>query len=188
MNDSSGGFRTDQIGEYYYACSYIYYVCSSLWQSGLVWGLVMKRLFGGLSLASMAFVAALPAVTQAQEPPTFQQIVQPYVDQGRFAGANGVVVTADGIINFPSAGYADVASKVPMTRDTLFWLASTSKPFQAVAVMMLVDDGKIGLDDPVAKYLPHFKPRIATASDGKETLREPRHPITVRMCSTTHMA
>ena len=129
----------------------------------------------------MTLAAALPPATQAQEPPTFQQIVQPYVDQGRFAGANGVVVTADGIINFPSAGYADIASKVPMTRDTMFWLASTSKPFQAVAVMMLVDDGKIALDDPVTKYLPHFRPRIATQKNGKEALREPRHPITIRM-------
>jgi len=141
----------------------------------------MKLQVRGFVLASLTFAAALARVAQAQEPPTFQQIVQPYVDQGGFAGANGVVVTADGIINFPSAGYADVAGKVPMTRDTLFWLASTSKPFQAAAVMMLVDDGKIGLDDPVSKYLSHFRPRIATQSDGKEVLREPAHPITIRM-------
>jgi CubicO group peptidase (beta-lactamase class C family) len=141
----------------------------------------MKHQLGGSVLASLTFAAAASLVAQAQEPPTFQQIVQPYVDQGRFAGANGVVVTTDGIINFPSAGYADVATKVPMTRDTVFWLASTSKPFQATALMMLVDDGKIGLDDPVTKYLPHFKPRSATRPDGKKALREPAHPITVRM-------
>jgi CubicO group peptidase (beta-lactamase class C family) len=68
-----------------------------------------------------------------------------------------------------------------MTRDTVFWLASASKPFQATAVMMLVDEGKIGLDDPVTKYLPRFRPRITTRSGGKETLREPAHPITIRM-------
>jgi len=43
-----------------------------------------------------------------------------------------------------------------MTRDTVFWLASTSKAFQATALMMLVDDGKVGIDDPVSKYIPSF--------------------------------
>ena len=69
-----------------------------------------------------------------------------------------------------------------MQRDTLFWIASTSKAFQATALMMLVDDGKVKLDDPVSKYLPDFKPRIAVKdADGKETLREPARAITVRM-------
>ena len=87
----------------------------------------MKLHSCGWIVASLTFAAALSGELEAQEPPTFQQIVQPYVDQGRFAGANGVVVTADGIINFPSVGYADVAGKVPMTRDTVFWLASSER-------------------------------------------------------------
>ncbi len=127
-------------------------------------------------------IAAGPCVAQEQEPPNFHDIVQPYVDRGLMAGATGVVVTQDAILNFPIVGYADLEAKKPMRRDTLFWIASTSKAFQAAAIMMLVDDGKVKLDDPVSKYLPDFKPRIAVkGAGGKESLREPAHAITVRM-------
>jgi CubicO group peptidase (beta-lactamase class C family) len=133
-------------------------------------------------LASIAIAASLPGRTQEQEPPTFQAIVQPYIDRGLMAGAIGVVVNKSEVLNFPTVGYADLEAKKPMQRDTLFWIASTSKTFQATALMMLVDDGKVRLDDPVSKYLPDLKPRIAVKdADGKETLREPARAITVRM-------
>jgi len=132
--------------------------------------LFFAGVFGGIHSAS------------AQEPPNFREIVQPYIDRGLMAGAVGVVVNKSEVLNFPTAGYADLEAKKPMQRDTLFWIASTSKTFQATALMMLVDDGKVKLDDPVSKYLPDFKPRIAVkGADGKETLREPARAITVRM-------
>jgi len=131
-------------------------------------------------LASLAIAASFPG--RAQEPPNFRDIVQPCVDRGLMAGANAVVVTQNEVLNFPSVGYADLEAKRPMQRDTLFWIASTSKVFQATALMMLVDDGRVELDDPVSKYLPDFKPRIAVKdAAGKETLRAPAHAITVRM-------
>jgi CubicO group peptidase (beta-lactamase class C family) len=106
-----------------------------------------------------SFILALlaAAAASAQEPPTFQQIVQPYVDEGRFVGGNGIVVSREGILNTPSAGFADFESKKPLAANTVFWIASTSKPFQATAMMMLVDDGKVNLDDLVSNYLPQFK-------------------------------
>ena len=58
----------------------------------------------------------------------------------------------------------DVATKVPMTDDTIFRLFSMSKPITSVAAMMLIDQGKLKLDDPVAKYIPSF----ATAKVGVE--------------------
>jgi CubicO group peptidase (beta-lactamase class C family) len=123
-----------------------------------------------------------PAASLAQEPPSFAEVVQPYVDRGQMAGASGVVVTPTSVLTFPTVGYADLESKRPMREDTLFWMASTSKPVHATAVMMLVDDGKLKLDDPVSKYLPDFKPRLGvTDADGKQRLRAPEHAITVRM-------
>lgn len=133
--------------------------------------------FAGIPLLLTLAASAL----QAQEPPSFREIVQPYVDRGQIAGAIGVVVTKDAVLAFPTAGYADLESKRPMQRDTLFWIASTSKAFEATALMMLVDDGKVRLDDPVTKYLPDFKPRIKVTTDGKEMLRDPQRAITVRM-------
>jgi len=139
-----------------------------------------------MRLARFLLIAALGAgcvaTSRAQEPQNFHEIVQPYVDRGLMAGAIGVVVTAKEILNFPIVGYAELDAKKPMQRDTLFWLASSSKALQATAVMMLVDDGKLKLDDPVSNYLPQFRPRIAVKdSNGKEALREPAHAITVRM-------
>jgi len=127
-------------------------------------------------------IAAGSCMAQEQEPPNFRDIVQAYVDRGLMAGAVGVVVNKSEVLNFPIAGYADLEAKKPMQRDTLVWLASTSKTFQATALMMLVDDGKVKLDDPVSKYLADFKPHIAVKdAAGKETLREPARAITVRM-------
>ena len=142
----------------------------------------MSNSMSAALLASIAIAASLPGRTQSRNRRPSRSIVQPYVDRGLMAGANGVVVNKNEVLNFPTAGYADLEAKKPMQRDTLFWIASTSKTFQATALMMLVDDGKVKLDDPVSKYLPDFKPRIAVKdAAGKETLREPAHAITVRM-------
>jgi CubicO group peptidase (beta-lactamase class C family) len=68
-----------------------------------------------------------------------------------------------------------------MRPDAVFWIASQSKPITATAFMMLVDEGKVSLDDPVEKYLPEFKGQMLSAEEGgRKTLRAPRHPITVR--------
>ncbi len=76
-----------------------------------------------------------------------------------------------------------------MTEDTLFWIASQSKPMTAVAVLMLVDDGKIKLDDPVEKYLPEFKDQMVVVESDPEhrLLKKPSHPITIRE-TLSHMS
>ena len=104
-----------------------------------------------------SWIPGVAGIAAADEPPNFRAIVQPYVEQGRFVGANGVVVSRQGILAMPSAGVADFESRKPLAPNTLFWIASTSKPFQATAVMMLVDEGKVSLDEQVSKYLPQFK-------------------------------
>jgi CubicO group peptidase (beta-lactamase class C family) len=61
-------------------------------------------------------------------------------------------------------GFQDRAKTIPMTTDSIFWIASMTKPITSVAAMMLVDDGKLDLDAPVAKYLPELKTmQVATA-------------------------
>lgn len=124
-------------------------------------------------LIAISLVTAFSSAARAQEAPHFQDIVQPLVDSGQMAGAAGVMVTKDRVLNFPVVGYADLESKRPMQRDTMFWIASTSKPLHATALMMLVDAGKVKLDDPVSKYLPNFKPLLNNA--------QPKTAITVRM-------
>jgi CubicO group peptidase (beta-lactamase class C family) len=69
-----------------------------------------------------------------------------------------------------------------MTTDALFWIASMSKPMTTAAFMMLVDEGKVALDDPVEKYLPEFKGVMVAAEKDQNhaLLKKPAHPILVR--------
>jgi CubicO group peptidase (beta-lactamase class C family) len=82
--------------------------------------------------------------------------LQPLVDNHTIAGAVTLVAGRNRIVYLHAVGYRDLASKAPMPPDALFWIASTSKPMTASALMMLVDEGKVSLDDPVEKYLPEF--------------------------------
>ena len=81
-----------------------------------------------------------------------------------------------------AVGWADVAAGMPMREKKLFWIASQSKPITATALMMLVDEGKVKLDDPVEKYLPEFKDQWLAVEQDKDhiLLKKPKHPITVR--------
>ena len=109
-------------------------------------------------------------------------VLQPFVDRHVLAGAVVLVATKDKVLDVEAVGYADVAAKKPMRTDSVFWIASQSKPITATALMMLVDEGKVKLDDPVEKYLPEFKGQMVIAEKDKDhvLLKKPKHPITVR--------
>jgi CubicO group peptidase (beta-lactamase class C family) len=78
------------------------------------------------------------------------------------------------LVHLEAVGDADIENHRAMRPDTLFWLASQAKPTTATAVMILVDEGKISLDDPVSKYMPEFaKARLRSGAT-------PEHPVIVR--------
>jgi CubicO group peptidase (beta-lactamase class C family) len=81
-----------------------------------------------------------------------------------------------------AVGQADIQAHKPMTTDALFWIASQSKSITAAAFMMLVDEGKVNLDDRVEKYVPEFEEQWLFAEHDKahQLLKKPGHPITVR--------
>ncbi|APW59656.1 serine hydrolase domain-containing protein [Paludisphaera borealis] len=108
--------------------------------------------------------------------------LQPYVDRGELAGATTLVATREGVSSLQAVGWADRAAGKPMRTDSVFWIASMSKPITATAIMMLVDEGKVRLDDPVERYLSEFQGQSLAAGvvDGRTTLKKPSHPITVR--------
>src|ERR1041385_918373 len=82
--------------------------------------------------------------------------MQEMIAKNEISGAVTVVVAKDKVLHLESTGFADVAAKKPMTPDTLFWIASMTKPVTGVAILMLRDEGKLNVADPVAKYLPEF--------------------------------
>src|SRR5262249_39472086 len=79
------------------------------------------------------------------------------VSDHKIAGAVVVVARHGKIAYVTTVGSRDLAKKTPMTEDTIFAIASMSKPITCVAAMILIDEGKLSLDDPVEKYLPVFK-------------------------------
>ncbi len=108
--------------------------------------------------------------------------LQPFVDSHSLAGAVTLVATKGQILCLEAVGFADIAAKRAMKTDDIFWIASQSKPITATALMMLVDEGKVNVEDPVEKYLPEFKGQAVldpTDKDKKAT-KAPKHPILVR--------
>ena len=102
---------------------------------------------------------AAPVALSAQTSPRLPAVsaaMQRMVDEGVVAGAVTLITTKDRIVHLDATGWADIASRRPMQTDALFWLASSTKPFTGVAILMLQDEGKLSLDDPVAKYIPEF--------------------------------
>jgi len=82
---------------------------------------------------------------------------QRYIDAGRFPGAQLLVYRRGKVAHASVQGLADVERKVPMRDDTIFRIYSMTKPITSVAFMMLVEEGRVALDEPVAKYIPEWK-------------------------------
>lgn len=134
----------------------------------------MKRLVPYLFIALVGL--------RAETPKPIAAVLQPYVDDKVLAGVVTLVADKDKVLDVTTVGWADIAAKKPMTKDAIFWIASMSKPITATAFMMLVDEGKVSLDDPVEKYLPEFKGQMVIVEKDAEhvLLKKPKHPITVR--------
>src|SRR5438477_2425408 len=82
--------------------------------------------------------------------------MQEMIAKNEIAGAVTVVVSKDKVLHLEANGLADVAAKKPMKPDMLVWVASMTKPINGTAILMLQDEGKLNVSDPVAKYLPEF--------------------------------
>jgi CubicO group peptidase (beta-lactamase class C family) len=104
------------------------------------------------------------------------------VDQGRLAGAVTMVARHGKVIEFEATGKRDVAANLPMQKDSIFRIYSMSKPITGVAMMMLLEEGKWQLNDPVAKYIPEFADLKVSATDanGNMVLKDQVHPVTMR--------
>ena len=94
----------------------------------------------------------LNAEAMAQVAPTLQGII----DQGGLAGAVALVWHKGEVVQAHAIGHSNIETGLPMTRDSLFRIASMTKPVTSIAVMMLVEEGKLKLDDPVTRWLPEL--------------------------------
>lgn len=107
-------------------------------------------------LIPFAFAATLPLLAAEPKLPGITAALQQHLDSHEIAGAVTVVIAKDKTVHFETHGFADLAAKRPMTGDTMFNIMSMTKPVTATAILMLQDEGKLNVTDPVAKYLPEF--------------------------------
>jgi CubicO group peptidase (beta-lactamase class C family) len=137
----------------------------------------------GRLIALFAALAVAPPA-RADEPAgkAIAPVLQPFVDAHSLAGAVTLVADKDKVLSLEAVGFADVAARKPLKTDALFWIASMSKPITGAGLMILVDEGKVKIDDPVEKYLPEFKDLWLAVEQDKEhvLLKRPKRPITVR--------
>ena len=137
--------------------------------------LVIATVFGVRSEAgSENSIPASPQVTAA---------MKPWLENFKLAGYIGIIADRTGKIHYRNIeGYCDVEAKKPMNEQNVFWIASMSKMFAGASIMMLSDEGKVSLDDPVTRFIPQLeKWMVVTEKDATHTLlKPPVRPVTVR--------
>lgn len=108
-------------------------------------------------------------------------VLQADIDRGRLPGAVALVARRGKVALFESLGRQDPAAGSPMTRDSIFRIYSMTKPVVSVAVMMLLEQGRLLLSDPVARHLPEFaNQKVAVERGGQVTLADVQRPATVQ--------
>ena len=138
---------------------------------------------GCVLLLGVLTSSALPAESEPPTSPEVTAAMQPYLDGYKLAGVIAVIADKTGRIHYRNLlGYADVEAKRPIGEDNVFWIASMSKMFVGASIMMLVDDGKVGLDDPVTKFIPQLDQWMVVVEKDEEhvLLRRVVRPVTIR--------
>ena len=149
----------------------------------------MLRVHLPFVLAVLLFADSSSAA-QPTAPPGFNQDIavkipermRHFVDEKTVAGVVTLVARGNDIVEFDTQGMADIESNRPMRKDTIFQIMSMTKPVTAIGIMMLAEEGKLSLRDPVEQYLPEFKNLRVVANSGPDAARlsEPEHAITIR--------
>lgn len=106
---------------------------------------------------------------QAPRLPGVGAAMDELIARNEIAGAVTLAVTVDGVVHLEASGHAERASDRSMRADDLFWIASMTKPVTAAAVLMLQDEGRLRISDPVARHLPEFE-RLTTPSGRRADL------------------
>jgi methyl acetate hydrolase len=144
----------------------------------------MKRLAWLLPLLVVAAVTAAPPSLPEPGATALSTFLKGATDRGDVPGVVVAVVDKNGVLYNEAFGQSSTLSKKPMTKDTIFNMASMTKPVTSIAIMMLVDEGKLKIDDEVAKYLPKYKNPLVISkfndADASYETRPAKRPITIR--------
>ncbi|HSU30802.1 MAG TPA: serine hydrolase domain-containing protein [Bryobacteraceae bacterium] len=110
------------------------------------------------------------------------QRIQHFIDGQTVAGAVTLVAHGNDVIEFDALGKSDIEAGRPMQKDTIFQIMSMTKPVTAIGIMMLAEEGKLALRDPIEQYLPEFRNQRVATNVGPDAahLSVPEHPVTIR--------
>ena len=135
------------------------------------------------SLVCLLFASHLCLYAESNPAPkSIRESLEEFVTDGSLSGAVTVLYHDGKVISEEATGFQDLESKTPMKKDSLFWIASMTKPITATAVLMLQDEGKLSIDDPVMKYLPEFKGQMLIKEKTAEqtVLVMPARAVTIK--------
>ena len=143
----------------------------------------MKHLFFLLPILLIAVISAAPTLPQ-QGSAAISSVLKTATDRGDVPGVAVAVVNKEGVLYNEAFGKSRTLTSTPMAKDTIFNMASMTKPVTSIAIMMLVDEGKLKIDDEVAKYLPKWKDPLVISkfneADASYETRPAKRPITIR--------
>jgi len=139
-----------------------------------------KLLFASMLLASVALSA--DQTISAERLTRIDRLFQQYVDESRIGGAVALVLQDGKPVYERAFGWSDKEAGRKMTTDTIFRIASQTKALTSVAILSLMEEGKIGLNDPAGRYIPTFvKTTVAVANDqGAPSVVPAKRQITIR--------
>ena len=141
-----------------------------------------------MAVAASATIPSLAADKPSSQNKQIDQILNDAVKQKKLAGVVAMVARGDKVIYEGAVGNQDTTNNVPISTSTIFRIASMTKPVTSVAVMQLVESGRVKLDEPVATYLPELAQlqvlESVDPSTGKAQLRPAKTPVTVRQLLT----
>lgn len=127
----------------------------------------------GLSVWCLA-AAGRGSAAETPRLPEVSRAMQAFVDDGTVAGVVTLVGRSDRLLHLEALGLRDREAQDPLRPDDLFWIASMTKPMTATALMILQDEGRLSVDDPVSQYLPEF------AEVRLENGERPSQPVLIR--------
>ena len=144
----------------------------------------MKRMLWLLPLLLVTVISAAPPSLPSQGATALSTFLKSATDRGDVPGVVVAVVDKNGVLYNEAFGKSSTVKNTPMTKDTIFNMASMTKPITSTAIMILVDEGKLKLDDEVAKYLPKWKdPQVISKfneADASFETRPAKRQITIR--------
>jgi CubicO group peptidase (beta-lactamase class C family) len=132
---------------------------------------------------ALALNTAAAAENDPSASPEVTAAMKPYLDSYKLAGVVSLIADKSGRVHYKNLlGYADVEAKKPITEDNVFWIASMTKMFAGASIMMLADEGKVSLNDPVTKFIPQLTNwMVVEEKDASHVLLKPLvRPVTVR--------